>query len=556
MGGESQVDSSYFEKVSFHLNILICGDFKEGLFEEELKNIEIDGNNNLSYYKKGTHLNVPEWNFYFFHNDKNIGETTFKFIYDSIVKRNPDNNNVILFFSGLRDYTYNDIISFYDEKQSIYHPNIIIITKSGESFDFPQLKKMNKNFIRNTKENNMIDLYVNLIEVSSYYNQLGDEIGFPKKLVKEELLEKDNELMIKHSFTFNILVCGKPGAGKSTLINCIIGKEKCYSGKGESSLTHRVTKYICDKYPILVYDTPGFEKPQDVERVQNLIRDKNKTLNEERNRIHCVLYVMNTKAERTFIDKEYDFLVDLLNQDMDIFFIASHAGTKENAEDYIEATRVNLEQNSNGDRRIQDLTQYIFPVELKNDGHYKKFGIKEVFTSLYNKYENEKFNGEITSNNLREVNSRFIREIISKDKLKDKLTALSRRVKANFKLLASCIGKSIMVKGSTCLSTAVIKIISKIYNHPITTKECVDYIKSKGYTNELKDSDSLKRKFEKLISLSYANGPASKEVNYIAECLISEYNAELDNNRKFYEYLNSYSEAINYAIDCLKEIKD
>ena len=140
MGGResSQVDSSYFEKVSFHLNILICGDFKEGLFEEELKNIEIDRNKNLSYYRKGTHLNIPEWNFYFFHNDKNIGETTFKFIYDSIVKRNPDNNNVILFFSGLRDYTYNDIISFYDEKKSIYHPNIIIVTKSGESFVLPQ----------------------------------------------------------------------------------------------------------------------------------------------------------------------------------------------------------------------------------------------------------------------------------------------------------------------------------------------------------------------------------------------------------------------------------
>ena len=273
----SQVDSSYFEKVSFHLNILICGDFKEGLFEEELKIIEIDRNNNLSYYRKGTHSNIPEWEYYFFHKDKKIGETTFKFIYDSSKQ---DKKNVIVFFSGLRDYTYNDIISFYDQKQPIYHPNIIIVTKRGESFDFPQLKKMNKNFIRNTKENNMIDLYVKLIEVSSYYNLLGDEIGFPKKLVKKELLEKDNELMIKHSFTFNILVCGKPGAGKSTLINCIIGKEKCYSGKGQSSLTQRVTKYICDKYPILVYDTPGFEKPQDVERVQNLIRDKNKTLNE------------------------------------------------------------------------------------------------------------------------------------------------------------------------------------------------------------------------------------------------------------------------------------
>lgn len=137
------------------------------------------------------------------------------------------------------------------------------------------------------------------------------------------------------------------------------------------------------------------------------------------------------------------------------------------------------------------------------------------------------------------------------------MEALSRRVKENFKLLASCIGRRIWVKGSTCLSTAVIKIISKIYNHPITTEKCLNYIKLKGYTNELKDPDTGWRQFGKIVDcITYVNGPAAKEVNYIADCLISEYNEELDDDRKFYEYLNSYNEAINYAIDCLKEIKD
>jgi GTPase Era involved in 16S rRNA processing len=540
MGGKesSHVDSSYFQGVSFHLNILVCGDFPEGILENELENIKkVDKYKGLTYYKKGTHKNIPKWYYYFFPKDDKIGETTFDFICNSITK-DKDNSNVILFFSGLSDYTYKDIISFYDQKPSIYHSNIIIVTKRYESFLLPQLKKMNVNFIRNAEENNEIDIYVNLIEVSSYCNQLGDEIGFPKNIVKEELLEKDNELMIKYSFTFNIIVCGKPGAGKSTLINSIVGKEKCYSAKGTSSLTQKVTKYICEKYPILIYDTPGFEKPEDIKRIQTLIRNKNQSLNEERNRIHCVLYVMNTKAERTFIDKEYEFLVDLLNQDMDIFFIATHAGTKENAEDYIEATRVNLEQNSNGDKRIVNLREHIFPVELNDEEHYKKFGIKEVFTSLYNKYEKEKYNHQITDNNLKSIKSPFLGEIISKDKVKAKLTALSRRVKANFKLLASSLGNSPMVKGTTSLSTAVIKIISKIYNHPITTGECLDYIESKNYTNELKNSDSFGRIVEKsFATVFYANGPAAKEVDYLAECLISEYNAELNNDRKFYDYL-------------------
>ena len=562
MGGKesSQVDSSYFEEVSFHMNILVCGDYSEGNIEKELDNIQKieknEKNKEITFIREGTHQNIPKWNYYFFPKDKKIGENTFKFISDAIIQ-DKDNNNVILFFSGLRDYTYKDIISFYDKKQSIYHSNIIIITKRNESFVLPKLEKINENLIRNAEEDNEIDIYINLIEVSSYCNQLGDEIGFPKNIVKEKLLEKDNELMIKDSFTFNILVCGKPGSGKSTLINRILGKEKCFSAKGTSSITQRVVKYICEKYPILLYDTPGFEKVEDINRIQDLIVNKNKTLNEEKNRIHCVLYVMNTKAERTFIDKEYEFLVSLLNQKMDIFFIATHAGTKENAEDYIEATKVNLEQNSNGDTKLGNIKQYIYPVELNDDIPYKKFGLKEVFTALYNKYEKEKYYDEITAKNINTIKSTFLGDITSKEKVKTKLTALARRVKANFKLLASSLVNSPFVKGTTSLSTAVIKIISKIYNHPMTTKECLDYIESKKYTNELKGSDTFGRTIEKTFAyFSYINGPAAKEVNYLAESLITKYNLELDNDRIYFQYLNDYIKAINYAIDCLKKIED
>lgn len=54
------------------------------------------------------------------------------------------------------------------------------------------------------------------------------------------------------------------------------------------------------------------------------------------------------------------------------------------------------------------------------------------------------------------------------------MSALSKRVKVSFKLLASSLGNSSSVK-TTSLSTSVIKIISKIYNHPITTEECLSY---------------------------------------------------------------------------------
>ncbi len=556
MGGKesSQIDSQYYENVSFHLNILVCGDYSEINIENELEGAKvIDNFKGLPYAKAGKHKNINDWKYYIFAKDENIGENTYNFICNSI--KNNDINNVIVFYSGLSCYTYKKLIEFYDAQKEVYIPNIIIITKNGESFSLPTLNKIKPYLIRHAKEKDEINIYINLIEVSSYCNQLGDEIGFPKNIVKQGLLEKDSELMIKYSFTFNILVCGKPGAGKSALINRILGQEKCFSGKGTSSLTQRVVKYISQKYPILIYDTPGFEKPEDITRIQKLIEDKNKTLNEEKNRIHCVFYVMNVKAERTFIDKEYEFLSDLLNQKMDILFIATHAETKKKAEDYIETTKINLEQNSGKDKRIQNLMD-IFPVELMNDEHYKKFGLKEIFSFLYDKYKVYKFDNDITANNLKDIKSIFIKDITSKEKVKIKLTALSRRVKANFKLLASSLENSPFVK-TTSISTAVIKIISKIYNHPISTEKSLEYISDNGYTDELKHSDTFERNIQKTFAwVFYKNGPAAKQIDFLAENLIKEYNQELSKDKEFYNFLNSYSRAINNAIDCLKEIVD
>ena len=133
---------------------------------------------------------------------------------------------------------------------------------------------------------------------------------------------------------------------------------------------------------------------------------------------------------------------------------------------------------------------------------------------------------------------------------------MSRRVKANFKLLASTLENSPFVK-TTSISNAVIKIISKIYNHPMSTEKCLEFIEKNDYTNELKNSDTIERNIQKTIAwVFYKNGPEAKQVDYLAESLIKIFNQELDYDKEFYEFLNSYNKSINYAIDCLKEIKD
>ena len=559
VGKESaQSDSQYYQQVSFEINILVCGNYKEEELEKELKDIKEFGDEKMKYFKKGCHKIITEWAYYFFKKNKEIGKNTFRFIEDSILNHN-NSKNLILFYSGYKDFTAKDLLLYYDEIMTNYHPNILIVEQKNEKISLPVLKKINKNFIRICKEENIRDLniLINIIEISSYYNQLGDEIGYPKKLVDQNLLEKDDYLITKYLFTINILLCGKPGSGKSTLINNILGKEKCLAKLGNNSITTKIVKYIHDKYPLVLYDSPGIETEDDVKPIQDLINEKNKTLNEEKNRIHCIFYLLNRKDERTFYRKEFELIKNLINQKMDIFIIITHSESEHNSEEYIEAAKIQICQNSNDKQEIKDLKKYIYPVELKNEQHYKKFGLKALFNSIYQKYKEEKILYEINKRNIQDVESKFLKDFLTKDSLKEKLKALSLRVKANFKLLAASLGTGPNVKGTTMLSSSVIKIISSISNHKITSEACQRFIEGKGYTNELISHDSFSRNFEKLLaSVFYFNGPASKEVNEISDHLIEIYSNEMNDDKIFYKFINDLRKSINQAIDSLQNIND
>ena len=550
----SHEDTRYYSKAYFNMNVLVCGNYNEEKLSFDLEGLKnVPNYEGKTYIKRGSHKYVTHWKYFFYSKDGHIGDNTFSTICDFIY--NKDYKNLILFYTGLSSFTANDLINFYGKKTSNYQPSILIISKKYEYIYIPS--SLNKNFVRTCEEDDIINIMINMIEIASYYNQLGDEIGFPKNFHNRTLLDKDNYLITKYPFTFNILLCGRPGVGKSTLINQILGKEKSYAKRGFNTITTKIVKYIHEKYPLVLYDSPGFETEKDISDVKNLIMQKNETLNEEKNKIHCVFYLLNKGGERGIYKKEYPFILSLIKNKMDIYIVATHAGSKYDASNYIETIKLQILQNANGQEEIKNLKNYIYPVEIDNEHTYNRFGINELFRAIYNKYSPEKIQMEIKQSNTHQIKSKFINDVLTKKELITKLTALALRVKSNFKLLAATLGTNSSVTGTTMLSTSVIKIISNIYNHPITTDECLKIIEKNGYTNELISTDTNWRLLQKFTaSLLYFNGPASKQVDYISNYLINLYNNEMEDEGKFYQFLNNYRIAINKAIDSLNYIND
>ncbi len=99
----------------------------------------------------------------------------------------------------------------------------------------------------------------------------------------------------------NIIVAGKTGVGKSTLINAVFRDKLAQTGLGKP-VTNHMRKITKKDLPISIYDTRGFELGKDtqaqvkrkiLETIHNGLASKD--INET---IHCIWYCINTASNR------------------------------------------------------------------------------------------------------------------------------------------------------------------------------------------------------------------------------------------------------------------
>lgn len=124
----------------------------------------------------------------------------------------------------------------------------------------------------------------------------------------EKNIEEEYERQKKAIQKPNLMVVGATGAGKSSLINRIFGSDVAPVGAG-LPVTKGIKKYETDKYPVIFWDTEGYEiakdGTEDKTNFDNVIKPKIEEMNvsELKNRIHLVWYCVPITNHRV---TEYD----------------------------------------------------------------------------------------------------------------------------------------------------------------------------------------------------------------------------------------------------------
>lgn len=115
--------------------------------------------------------------------------------------------------------------------------------------------------------------------------------------------------------TLNIIVAGKTGAGKSTLINAVFREDVADTGIGRH-VTKYISKHSKKGFPLTIYDTRGLELDKDVQiktvnEIKETIREGALSENID-DHIHCIWYCINAGSNRVE-DEEINLLRELTN---------------------------------------------------------------------------------------------------------------------------------------------------------------------------------------------------------------------------------------------------
>lgn len=208
-----------------------------------------------------------------------------------------DTEIAIKYFQGFTKQMAQPFLFFLTKKDD--NPKIIDLFKFVTNEFFDKRNVFAYKFPISDEEIEKINNY--FVKCMNYYHEIGN-------------IDINNE-----SETFNMLICGKAGVGKSTFINQFLNEKVAKEGEG-LSVTQEITNYRHPKYKIKIFDTPGFENDITVEKVYRTIKKFEKDIKDSRHHLDLVLY-FNELKPRTFLELEKRLIKHLIKQKKKLIFV-------------------------------------------------------------------------------------------------------------------------------------------------------------------------------------------------------------------------------------------
>ena len=397
--------------------------------KRKILNIYLFGDStNFNYsaltYKKYNFSDTNLYNWIKDFSNKELTENNFYSLMSDIIskiQKSPEYNCILVFLNTIQENNVKDKVDLIRKCLSnfkkAYKPIVLLAfnkeNKENATNEMDQgLSEDRKYFeIAFYNKNDYHDIEQKINMIYNYYFNIGDTLTNFIPIINDFTFQKDNymnkEISSKYKATLNILVIGRPGCGKSTLINLLLNEKRAREGIGYS-ITKLYTQYIHNKYPITLTDTPGFENDEDLKKMEKFLSILNTFFKEGKSKFHLVLYLINTSNERTFIGTELN-LINYIHENMKlpIFFVCTHSLTEEYSLEFQEAVRINLIQKF-GEKT--ELTNKIFCCHLINerDGIYKRFGLDKILAGI-----KKHFSSDI--DRIKKIEKKFEENIINQE---------------------------------------------------------------------------------------------------------------------------------------------